>query len=227
MTDLIKSITTFCLNPIEKNLRFLLFLFFISTSVLVLNVLLNVSFEMAFAIFLFGFVQCYLLCMLIPVFGKWNYLYKAILLVFGSFSFIGDVLMAFVNEVRFILFGGVILGTNVSEAFEFIISLISSKDLITIGILIIVLGGVWKCLSYIHPNRLIKTLCVLLIVMSIPAIYVNAKDWILHSTFMGKYVTLVSEASKSNYNLADYFSNPNVQQEGHTFKEAMAAAIVE
>ena len=197
--------------PFTKNLSFFLLLFMFSTIVFSINIIVNSNlYECIYATF-FRFLQCYILCLFIPLWGRFKNIFKSILILLVGMNFFGDILMFAIGEVRFNFLSGVVLGTNLNEAIEFILSTLTIKHYFILIIIILSFYFLSKYTPKILSSlklRLLLGYTILLI--SIPTVAVNRGNWITESTFLGKYFILYSDYSYFNHDLEDYLSKPKL-----------------
>ena len=197
-------------TPFNKNLRFFVVLFLLASSVNFIDRLYYVGIASGIFWSFFGFLECYVLCLFIPLLNSFcKKCYKIILLIVGTLNFITDIVILKISSRGFNEFVGLILGTNISEMYEFFMHYVSSST-----VFIVIVGGfifllLYFLLGFLKSNKYIVFLGLGVSLISIPLIF---KDVHKHyqNIFIGKIYTLVKEYNKNNHNIEDFYSNPSL-----------------
>ena len=207
----LNKIYGFLSSPFQKNLGFFLFLFLLASSVNFFNRLYYNGISSGIFWSLFGYVECYLLCLLLPLLNdSVRRMYKGLLITFGLLNFIVDFVVSMIStNSGFNEFVGLILGTNLNEIYEFIQHYISYQMIVLMILCCIVIWGIFHLLRRIKVNRYVTIVNLLILIAAIPLVL---KDTWGHSKniFVGKLYTIVKEYNKNNHELRDYYSNPQL-----------------
>ena len=209
------KLLVFLKNPFKQDLSFFLFLFFLASFVNFIHRSYFISIPSGIRWSLYGFVDAYFLCLILPLlkqFPKARCAYKEVVITLGVLNLISDAITCFIAnnpDVEFVEFIGLILGTNVQESIEFFQHYLSFSiipySLCGLAALLLI----YKIATKVHPYKIYPLFGLTLLFCAIPIITID-KYGFRKNIFLGKIHSFVKEFNQNNRDLKNYYNSPQL-----------------